>query len=344
MCVGMNEDVLLQGQRCASTTNRNFEGRQGAGGRTHLLSPALAAATALKGRLADIREVEGYERVIARSKASPNPVGISLEDVNVQEISVGKQDNENKGISESLSGPGFAGGSSGMEKFTVLKGSAAPLRRSNIDTDVILPKQFCKTIKRAGLSKGLFFDWRFDEHGEKRPDFVLNRTPYSTAKILVTESNFGCGSSREHAPWALLDFGIRCIVATSFGEIFYNNSLKNGILPLIAQQSVVDLLMDEAEAGREFEIDLTQNIIKNSSGEKLAEFDMDKYQRYRLLNGIDDISITLQLEAKIADFEKRTLFRTPWLVGPCHSQISRSLGGLPDASKAISAKALSYEW
>jgi 3-isopropylmalate dehydratase len=340
MCVGMNADVLLPGQRCASTTNRNFEGRQGVGGRTHLVSPALAAAAALKGRLADVREVEGYERVIARSKTSANPVEISIDDHSVQGTSICEQHIEIKG----MSAPRSTVGSTGMDKFTVLKGTAAPLRRSNIDTDVILPKQFCKTIKRAGLSKGLFFDWRFDEQGNERPDFILNRTPYNTAKILVTGSNFGCGSSREHAPWALLDFGIRCIIASSFGEIFYNNSLKNGILPLIVEQSVVDLLMEEAEAGGELEVDLTQNVINNSSDEKLTDFDVDRYQRYRLLNGIDDISITLQLEAKIVDFERQTSLRTPWLAGPCHSRRSKSLEELSPIPKVISVDTASCEW
>ena len=340
MCVGMNEDVLLPGQRCASTTNRNFEGRQGVGGRTHLVSPALAAAAALKGRLADIREVEGYERVIARSKISANPVEISADDHSVQGTSICEQNVETQGISA----PRSSAGSSSMDKFTVLKGTAAPLRRSNIDTDIILPKQFCKTIKRAGLSKGLFFDWRFDEQGKQRPDFILSRTPYNTAKILVTGSNFGCGSSREHAPWALLDFGVRCIIASSFGEIFYNNSLKNGILPLIVEQSVVDLLMEEAEAGGELEVDLTQNVINNGSKEKLADFDIDRYQRYRLLNGIDDISITLQLEAKIADFERQASLRTPWLAGPCHPQKYKRLKDISLAPKVISGDATSFEW
>ena len=201
-----------------------------------------------------------------------------------------------------------------MEKFTTLTGVAAPLPIVNVDTDMIIPKQFLKTIKRTGLGVHLFDEMRYTEDGKEREDFVLNKPAYRNAKILVAGENFGCGSSREHAPWALLDFGIRCVVAPSFADIFYNNCFKNGILPIRLPQEDVDKLMDDAERGANatLTIDLEAQTIKGPDGGEIS-FDIDPFRKKCLLEGLDDIGLTLQKAAQIDGFESRRALQQPWL-------------------------------
>ena len=199
-----------------------------------------------------------------------------------------------------------------MEKFTKLSGVAAPLPMVNVDTDKIIPKQFLKTIQRSGLSKGLFYELRFDEQGNPK-DFVLDQPAYKDAKFLVAGDNFGCGSSREHAPWALLDAGIRCVIAPSFADIFYNNCFKNGILPITLPQEQVDLLMDDAERGSNavITVDLEKQEITGPDGGTLT-FEIDPFRKHCLLNGLDDIALTLEKESAITRFEAERESAQPW--------------------------------
>ncbi|MSP44082.1 MAG: 3-isopropylmalate dehydratase small subunit [Alphaproteobacteria bacterium] len=201
-----------------------------------------------------------------------------------------------------------------MQKFDKLTGVAAPLPQINVDTDMIIPKQFLKTIKRSGLGKNLFDEMRFTPDGREKPDFVLNKTAWRNAQILVTGENFGCGSSREHAPWALLDFGIRCIIATSYADIFYNNCFKNGILPIILPQADVDKLMDDAARGANavVSIDLAAQEIRGPDG-GVVKFQIDPYRKQCLIEGLDDIGLTMKQDAKIDQFEQRRTAQQPWL-------------------------------
>ncbi|TNE41997.1 MAG: 3-isopropylmalate dehydratase small subunit [Alphaproteobacteria bacterium] len=201
-----------------------------------------------------------------------------------------------------------------MEKFNKLTGVAAPLNLINIDTDMIIPKQFLKTIKRSGLGVHLFDEMRYDDAGNEVADFVLNKPQYREAKILVAGDNFGCGSSREHAPWAIADFGIRCVIAPSFADIFYNNCFKNGILPIALPQEQVDLLMDDAARGANaiLEIDLDSQTIKGPDGGTIS-FEIDPFRKHCLLNGLDEVGLTLQKQDKIAEFEAARENAQPWL-------------------------------
>lgn len=201
-----------------------------------------------------------------------------------------------------------------MEKFTQLTGVAAPLPMINVDTDMIIPKQFLKTTKRSGLGQHLFDEMRYTAEGEEIEGFVLNKASYRDAKILIAGENFGCGSSREHAPWAIADFGIRCVIAPSFADIFYNNCFKNGILPIVLPQAQVDLLLDDAERGANavIEIDLENQTIKGPDGGSVS-FEIDPFRKHCLLNGLDDIGLTLQKEDKISAFEERRAVSAPWL-------------------------------
>ena len=202
-----------------------------------------------------------------------------------------------------------------MDKFTVLDGIAAPLPLRNIDTDMIIPKQFLKTILRTGLGKSLFFEMRFDPAtGKEVADFVLNKPQYRHAKILVTGDNFGCGSSREHAPWALLDFGIRCVIATGFADIFYNNCFQNGILPVKLPQADVDKLMDDASRGANaiLTVDLEKQEIRGPDG-GVVKFDIDPFRKHCLLNGLDNIGLTLEKDKAIGAYEKSAAVSRPWL-------------------------------
>jgi 3-isopropylmalate/(R)-2-methylmalate dehydratase small subunit len=200
-----------------------------------------------------------------------------------------------------------------MEKFTTLTGVAAPLPLRNVDTDMIIPKQFLKTILRTGLGKSLFFEMRYDQEGKEVPDFVLNQPAYRKAQILVAGENFGCGSSREHAPWALLDFGIRCVIAPDFADIFYNNCFQNGILPIRLPQSEVDKLMDDASRGANatLTVDLEAQEIRGPDG-GVIKFDIDPFRKHCLLNGLDNIGLTLEKQEAIRAFEEKTQAARPW--------------------------------
>jgi 3-isopropylmalate/(R)-2-methylmalate dehydratase small subunit len=201
-----------------------------------------------------------------------------------------------------------------MEKFTSLTGVAAPLPMVNVDTDMIIPARFLKSIKRDGFGPSLFYTLRYDEQGKERPDFILNQPAYRKASILVTGTNFGCGSSREHAPWALDNFGIRCVIAPDFADIFYNNAFKNGMLLIKLPQEQIDQLTKDAENGANatFTVDLESQEITRPDGGKM-KFDIDPFKKHCLLNGLDDIGLTLQKDKKIASFEEKMEAVQPWL-------------------------------
>lgn len=286
MCLGMNPDQLSPGERCASTSNRNFEGRQGRGGRTHLVSPGMAAAAAIEGCLTDVRKFARKFSTGSRrcapgcnchakrafsTKEEPNPL-----------------------------------------QFTRITGTAIPMPMPNVDTDMIVPKQFLKTIKRTGLGKAAFYYIRYNDDGSEKQDFVLNQTKYRNGQILIAGENFGCGSSREHAPWALLDFGIRVILAPSYADIFFNNCFKNGMLPLIIPEEQLTAIMEHAKGSNpEVSVDLQTRTIKY--GNKQISFDVADFRRECLLNGWDEIALTLKHEDKITAFEKKRKVETPWL-------------------------------
>lgn len=201
-----------------------------------------------------------------------------------------------------------------MDKFETLTGIAAPMPLVNIDTDMIIPKQFLKTIKRSGLGKNLFDEMRYNSDGSEIADFVLNQPAYRDAQILVAGDNFGCGSSREHAPWALLDFGIRCVISTSFADIFFNNCFKNGLLPIVLPESAVARLFDEVAAfpGYQLTVDLERQVVVKPDGTTLP-FDVQPFRKYCLLNGLDDIGLTLRHKDKIQAYEANRLATKPWL-------------------------------
>lgn len=201
-----------------------------------------------------------------------------------------------------------------MEKFKNLTAVAAPLPDINIDTDKIIPKQYLKTIQRTGLGKGLFSELRFNDDGSENKEFVLNKSQYRNAKILVAGDNFGCGSSREHAPWALLDYGIKVVISTSFADIFYNNCFKNGMLPIVLDEKEVSLLMEETERGSNatLTVDLESQEITTSDG-NVINFKIDKFLKHCLLNGLDDIALTLEKNADIKSFEDDVKSQRPWL-------------------------------
>ncbi|KAJ6571990.1 aconitase family-domain-containing protein [Mycena capillaripes] len=308
MCIGMNDDQLDPGQRCASTSNRNFEGRQGAGGRTHLMSPAMAAAAAIRGTLTDVRQFhhEPPQSTIDLDTLSrvpvvdyPAPAG------EVAEAFPSVKEPPRRPLPSDTP----------SKVFRVLRGIAAPIYIENTDTDMILPKQFLKTIVRTGLASGLFYNLR-REHA----DFILDRSPYDKAVILVsTGKNFGCGSSREHAAWSLDDFGIRCIIAPSFGEIFRNNCLQNCMLPIELGVEECRALARDAEAGIELVVDLERQEITRAAdtaqGEDPIRFTTDPFRRDCLLNGFDDIAATMRSVAAITAFEQRRTATWPWLDG-----------------------------
>ncbi|KAJ6544702.1 aconitase [Mycena sp. CBHHK59/15] len=309
MCIGLNEDQLLPGRRCASTSNRNFEGRQGTGGRTHLLSPAMAAAAALRGRLTDVRQFNykpllptvnldsSLPQVLSDTiyPGPPSPTGVRSSTIAVAEKSA----------------PGRV--------FRTLTGLAAPMYIENVDTDMIIPKQFCKTLIRTGLAPGLFYNSRTDPNTGAALDFVLTRPPFDKATILVsTGKNFGCGSSREHAAWSLNDFGIRCVIAPTFGEIFRNNLLQNCMLPIQLSVEECRALANDAEARLELTVDLQQQVIIRPNDPPI-HFTIDTFRRTCLLNGFDDIEMTMQKISDVAAFEQRRREMWPWLDGIAHS-------------------------
>jgi 3-isopropylmalate/(R)-2-methylmalate dehydratase small subunit len=200
-----------------------------------------------------------------------------------------------------------------MEKFTHLEGVAAPIKMINVDTDMIIPKNYLKTIKRTGLGKGLFAEKRYRDDGSEDPDFILNKPAYRNAKILVADDNFGCGSSREHAPWALLDFGIRCVISTSFGDIFYNNCFKNGVLPIRVSPEDLEKLFDDAERGANatLSIDLEKQEIRGPDG-GVVKFDVEPFRKHCMLNGLDDIGLTMVKSDKIGSYEEKAKAARPW--------------------------------
>jgi 3-isopropylmalate dehydratase len=320
MCLGMNPDILSPKERCASTSNRNFEGRQGAQGRTHLMSPVMAAAAAIAGKLADVRKIAEYKASPhIEAAAVPTPAKAHADE------RIEEDDHEKEALTDqpedisphvNIHAPGH-GTAAGLPEFTVLRGIAAPMEKANIDTDAIIPKQFLKTIKRTGLGSALFYEMRFNADGTENPNFVLNKEPYRHAKIIVcTGENFGCGSSREHAPWALNDFGVRSVIAPSFADIFFNNSFKNGMLPIaISNKSDLEAIHAEAQAGREVEIDLPNQEVKTADGKTICKFDVEEFRKHCLVNGLDDIGLTMQMEDKIAEFERKMSRETPWLDG-----------------------------
>ncbi|KAF7301452.1 3-isopropylmalate dehydratase [Mycena indigotica] len=313
MCLGMNPDQLLPGQRCASTSNRNFEGRQGSGGRTHLLSPAMAAAAAMTGKLTDVRKFMGAVAEANIAAAPKLKVASAFDFLDDPVLPAPEPLAISPAVPTTLPS---SDAPSTVQKFTVLKGITAPLHIENVDTDMIIPKQFLKTLKRTGLADALFFTLRKDPHTGKDTDFVLNREPYNRAKILLcTGKNFGCGSSREHAPWSLNDFGIRCIIAPSFADIFKNNSMQNGMLPVALSVEECRSLAADAEAGLELEVDLEAQEIRRPNGQPSIPFTVDPFRRHCLINGLDDIALTMQRGEAISAFEKRRSETWSWLDG-----------------------------
>ena len=307
MCLAMNPDKLLPQERCASTSNRNFEGRQGNGGRTHLVSPAMAAAAAIEGALTDVRSLTPTVEKLD----NPETDVLAFLQAAVDEaakIPAGATVVEGSAASGASSG----GGGAGMDKFTVLKGTAAKLDIQNIDTDMIIPKQFLKTIKRTGLGVSAFYELRYDENGDERPDFILNNGAYRNSKILVAGDNFGCGSSREHAPWAIKDFGIKAVISTSFADIFFNNCFKNGMLPIVLPREQVEELFVVCDAGEDLEVDLPNQVVRTTGGAEYP-FEVDAFRKNCLIEGLDDIGITLQKAEEIAEFEKKREANFPWL-------------------------------
>ncbi|KAJ3068914.1 3-isopropylmalate dehydratase [Podochytrium sp. JEL0797] len=324
MCLGMNPDQLIAGERCASTSNRNFEGRQGPGGRTHLMSPAMAAAAAVTGHFTDVRSLP------ILSNQGPKVIELDAKEFL-------KADSfEYAGIAENIAADAQAAAAAaaaqaavvapiategGLGSFTSIKSVPAPLERANVDTDMIIPKQFLKTIKRTGLGEALFHEIRYDltlpvnpatGMNPERADFVLNKPAYRASQILVTGVNFGCGSSREHAPWALLDFGIKCIIAESFADIFYNNCFKNMMLPVILAKHHIEALMQDGKDGKEVEVDLVRQVVKRSNGEEIP-FEVEALRKKCLVEGLDDIGMTLQKGASIQGFESKRTQTWPWL-------------------------------
>tara|TARA_E500000331_G_scaffold132983_1_gene130066 strand:+ start:60 stop:659 length:600 start_codon:yes stop_codon:yes gene_type:complete len=198
-----------------------------------------------------------------------------------------------------------------MNKFDILKGIPANLPMTNVDTDMIIPKQFLKTIKRTGLGKSLFFEMRYDENGKEKQDFILNKKPYNNSSILLTGKNFGCGSSREHAPWALLDFGIKCVISPSFADIFYNNCFKNGMLPIILDENKIEELNEYSKRKESIEINLTEQ--KIIFGNKIIKFEIDSFKKKCLLKGLDDIALSLEKLKKINSYEDKIKKNKPWM-------------------------------
>jgi len=324
MCLAMNADKLKPQERCASTSNRNFEGRQGNGGRTHLMSPAMAASAAIAGALADVRDypflgdASTDPRIISKSSSrvfstesfeSPGPI------ISPVPPYLAKSDSK-----------ATFGGAAALPKFESLTGVAAPLDIENIDTDMIIPKEFLKTIKRSGLGFAAFAELRYEnsdqvatigeEVAKERSDFVLNKEGYKgKTKILIAGDNFGCGSSREHAPWSINDMGIRCIISTSFADIFYNNCFNNGMLPLTLPRDQIESLLEDASTpNTEITVDLINQKVIRPNGEAFS-FEIDEFRKRCLVNGLDKIGLTLEKTDKISAFEKVRSEKFPWLDG-----------------------------
>ena len=348
MCLAMNPDKLEPGERCASTSNRNFEGRQGNGGRTHLVSPAMAAAAAVSGYLTDVRNME--------MSALPEPTDKTFLDMirAMDKTPIATNNPSRPAAAASAAASGGRGSTppstttDPSKQLISVYGRAAALPIQNIDTDMIIPKQFLKTTKRSGLGQSAFYEMRYvsahshpllslslvmpqpsplmalpdngsnryNTDGSERDDFVLNQEKFREACIIVAGDNFGCGSSREHAPWAIADFGIRCIVSTSFADIFFNNSFKNGLLPIVLNELDIARLFDEVKAFPDYKlrIDLAEQRVITPEGRELP-FTIDASRKHSLLNGLDEIGLTLQKADMIRQYEAERLARHPWLVG-----------------------------
>jgi len=322
MCLGMNPDRLKPQERCAATSNRNFEGRQGPQGRTHLMSPAMAAAAAVTGKLKDVRELLPEMQAAAKTHEASNSKDFYSDPI---EWKTTQEEPSEQASGIAGAGAGTAAtapASAGMPKFTSLDDViACPLRKANVDTDCIIPKQFLKTIKRTGLGKAAFFELRYEDDGvTENKTFILNQEPYRTSSILIAGDNFGCGSSREHAPWALNDQGIRCIIAPSFADIFFNNCFKNGMLPIAVTKDVVEELWAHSEAHKLLSVDLQSQEIRREGCEAI-KFEVDPFRKHCLLNGLDDIGLTLQKSDHIDSFEARRSSMFPWLDGPNYSRL-----------------------
>lgn len=325
MCLAMNADKLKPQERCASTSNRNFEGRQGGGGRTHLVSPAMAAAAAIAGGLADVRKYPylGEPSEDPRTSGKGSSRVFSTENYKSPGAIISPVPPY---MAEGDGAAASGGGAAGLPKFESLTGLAAPLDIQNIDTDMIIPKEFLKTIKRSGLGFAAFAELRYtnadevatvgEEVAKERDDFILNKEGYKgKTKILIAGDNFGCGSSREHAPWSINDMGIRCIISTSFADIFYNNCFNNGMLPVtLPREEVEKLLEDSASPDNEITVDLVNQKVIRPSGEEIP-FEIDEFRKHCLVNGLDKIGLTLEKTDKIASFETDRSKNFPWLDG-----------------------------
>jgi 3-isopropylmalate dehydratase len=328
MCLAMNADKLKPQERCASTSNRNFEGRQGNGGRTHLMSPAMAASAAIAGGLADVRK---YPYLGSASEDPRKPTIVTKSRAFSTESYV------NPGAIISPVPPYLTNGGAaatagavsdvaGLPRFESLSGVAAPLDIQNIDTDMIIPKEFLKTIKRSGLGFAAFAELRYEnpqgvatigeEVAKPRADFILNKDGYKgKTKILIAGDNFGCGSSREHAPWSINDMGIQCIISTSFADIFYNNCFNNGMLPVTLPRDQVEALLDDAAVpDNEITVDLINQKVIRPNGETFS-FEIDAFRKRCLVNGLDKIGLTLEKTDKISQFETKRSENFPWLDG-----------------------------
>lgn len=339
MCIGMNPDFLLPKERCASTSNRNFEGRQGLQGRTHLMSPAMAAAAAIEGHLTDARKyiVNGEAKVQFEPEKNYEQ--------EKKPFAAVSRPSAASAVSTAVKSSTGTAEVSGIPVFKVEQGLAAPLLMANVDTDAISPKQFLKYLSKAGLGEGLFYNHRNVKDpvtGElKKTDFMLNVEPWNKAKILVVSGdNFGCGSSRETAVWGLTDFGFRSVIAPSFGDIFHNNSLKNGLLPIrLPAELIQEKLIPIAQNGGDLRIDLENQQVTTPAGEILAKFDVDPFSKYCLVNGLDDIGITFTKEAEIEKYEELRSKKFSFLESD-NNQVVKPVSGAKKSTYGLKAQ----EW
>jgi 3-isopropylmalate dehydratase len=326
MCLAMNADKLKPQERCASTSNRNFEGRQGNGGRTHLMSPAMAAAAAIAGGLADVRK---YPFLGDASNDPRTPLAASKSSLvftTERYKSPGAIISPVAPYQANADAKSAGAAAAGLPKFTSLTGVVAPLDIQNIDTDMIIPKEFLKTIKRSGLGFAAFAELRYENADQvanigeevaiEREDFVLNLEGYKgKTSILIAGDNFGCGSSREHAPWSIYDMGIQCLISTSFADIFYNNCFNNGMLPVtLPREQIEALLEDAATPNTEITVDLVNQKVIRPNGEEFT-FEIDAFKKSCLVNGLDKIGLTLEKSDTISAFEKIRSEKYPWLDG-----------------------------
>lgn len=338
LCVGLNEDALLPFERCASTSNRNFESRQGTAGRTHLVSPGVAAATAIKGTLANVpleslaTAEEDTELAYSSGSEEETQNGIETQDSDVE-------------VTDLLAAPKPAPTVAKSTYTLPLKGKVATVERSNVDTDAIFPKQFCTTTERTGLGHALFHNLRYSPDGGRNMSFVLNQPKYQNATfLLATGPNFGCGSSREHAVWALHDFGFRCVMAPSFADIFYNNAFKNGLLLFEVDEIMIARIVKETDVDRNIQISLPEQVVLDQDGVNIGHFEIPERRKDELIKGMDEIDTTLTSLAEIEAFEKARRVKSPWIVEPLQEwgtklakQVSRrrqgpSLDGMESAS------------